>query len=148
VVTSLATIMLVIATAILAKATNRLNDISGESRCSDRVKLTRDLYNQFFSLAEYRSKAWFWVENLESEKPRKSFEQLWRVTDQTKFMELYRVLAFWFLFYRLYQAGELDKKLAGSLFASNPLIQTATNSVPKSSALALDPHPIFSAKWR
>ena len=114
--TALATIFLAILTAILAKATNRLKDISSESRRSERVNATRDLYNQFFSLVEARTNTWYWLESLSPEGNRQSFEQLWRVRDQSKFMELYKVLAVWFLLYRLYQANELDKSLAKALF--------------------------------
>ena len=81
---------------------------------TSRVRLTSDLYNQFFDLIESRSQAWSYLEQIASTQ---SFEQLWRVADQRDFMSLYRVVAFWFLFYRLYNANEIDKPLARSLFA-------------------------------
>jgi hypothetical protein len=90
--------------------------IAFRNRQSERVKLARDLYNQFFTMTDSRSAAWFWLEDLESEQVRRSFEQTWRVVDQRAFMNLYKVVAFWFLLYTLYKAHQLDKKLARSLF--------------------------------
>jgi hypothetical protein len=90
--------------------------IAWRNRQSERVKLTRDLYNQFFTLTQNRSEAWFWLEELDDEIPARSFEQIWRVKDQRSFMNLYKVVAFWFLLYTLYEADQLDKTLAKSLF--------------------------------
>ena len=87
------------------------------NRQSERIKVTRDLYNQFFSMLDDRYTAWFWLEKLNIETPNRSFESLWRPeTEAEKILPLYKVLAFWFLLYRLYQTDQLDKTLAQSLF--------------------------------
>ena len=84
---------------------------------SEWVKLTRDLYNQFFSMLKERYIAWFWLEKLNSEKHTRGFESLWEPEEEAdKILPLYKVLAFWQLFYRLHQTGQLDETLAQSLF--------------------------------
>ena len=94
--------------------------IAYRNRQSERVKLTRDLYNQFYSIFDERRSAWFWLEKLNAEKPSLSFESLWRPeTEAENFMPLCKVLAFWLLFYRLYQTKQLDKSLARTLFGYN-----------------------------
>ena len=106
----------IIAALITASVASVAAYIAYRNRQSERVKLTRDLYNQFFTLMDSRSAAWFWLEELDTEENPKSFTQIWRVKDQRAFTNLYKVVAFWFLLYTLHKATQLDKKLARSLF--------------------------------
>lgn len=106
----------IIAALITASVAAVAAYIAYRNRQSERVKLTRDLYNQFFTLVDNRSAAWFWLKELNAEEQPRSFKQLWRVSDQRAFMNLYKVVAFWFLLYTLHQSSQLDRSLARSLF--------------------------------
>lgn len=96
--------------AIVAVLINYLN------RRSERVKLTRDLFNQFFGIVESRSTAWFWLGELKHDNPRRSFEQVSTTKDDGRFMHLYKVVAFWSLLHALYVSGQVNRGLARSLF--------------------------------
>jgi hypothetical protein len=68
-------------------------------------------------------------------------------------MELYRVLAFWFLFYRLHEAEELDKTLAVSLFAyeffywSNHIAWLVKSTVENDKVFPDVLEPFEQTKW-
>ena len=113
VVTAFATILLV---AVTAKATNRLNQMTEQGRRSEKIRLTRDLYDRFFSLTASRTHAWFWLADFKPRESVRCFEDLWRVRDQGSFMEFYRVVAFWHSLYTLYLAEETERGIAASLF--------------------------------
>jgi hypothetical protein len=109
VVTAFATILLVAVTALLVKATNRLNQMTEQGRRSEKIRLTRDLYDRFFSLTASRTHAWFWLADFKPRESVRCFEDLWRVRDQGSFMEFYRVVAFWHSLYTLYLAEESEE---------------------------------------
>jgi len=108
----------IIAACITASVASASVYIAYSNRQAERVKLTRDLYNQFFAMIDSRSSAWFWLEQLNSEQRTPSFEELWRRKDEVpNVSNLYRIAGFWFLVYKLSKARQLDPHLAHSFFA-------------------------------
>jgi len=86
--------------------------IAYRNRQPERVKLTRDLINQYANLTDDRSEAWFWLDRLNREQPIPSFEEIWRnESNKRQFHSLYKVCSFWFLAYHLLTARQLHTKL-------------------------------------
>jgi hypothetical protein len=92
--------------------------ITVRNRQTEKIRITRDLYQYFFSndMLKSRDIAWFWIDKLRDTKSMLSFEQMWR--DELlceNFAHLHRILAFWHSFYVLYRRGQLNRHLAEQL---------------------------------